>query len=87
MAQLPAEEQNAVWSLTPEQLSNNAKWVWQFMADNSEVEWSTETGSADISSGMGTSLSTEDVDTALQELNDKGLVSSSTFKVESPQSA
>ena len=81
---LPTEEQNVVWGLTPEQLGNSAKWVWQFMADNSEIEWSSDTGAADISSGMGGSLSTSEVETALEELNEKDLISSPSFKVASP---
>lgn len=81
---LPTEEQNQVWGLSQEQLSNNAKWVWQYMADNSEVEWNAETGAADIASGMGGSLSTEEVETALTELEEKGLISARVFKVQSP---
>lgn len=84
MAQLPAEEQNQVWGSTPEQLGNNAKWVWQYMADNSDVQWSTDTGATDISAAMGGSLTSTEVDAALTELNDKNLISSSLFGVNSP---
>ena len=84
MSQLPAEEQNAVWSLTLEQLSLNATIVWQYMADNSDVEWSSDTGASDISSGLGGSLSTSEVQAGLDELLEKGLISSATFKVASP---
>lgn len=81
---LPTEEQNAVWGLSQEQLGNNAKWVWQYMADNSETDWDADTGAADISSGMGGSLSTEEVSEALTELEGKGLISERVFKVLSP---
>lgn len=87
MAQLPAEEQNAIWGLTEAQLTSNSKYVWQYMADNSDTEWVMETAAADISSAMGQSLSVEEVDTSLTELDDKGLVSSARIKVESPPSA
>jgi hypothetical protein len=81
---LPVEEQNAVWALTEAQLSSNAKYVWEYMADNSEVQWSTETGAADISAGMGGSLTPAEVATALTELDEKNLISSPFFIVESP---
>ena len=81
---LPTEEQNAVWALTLEQLSLNATLTWQYMADNSEVEWSAETGAADISSGMGGTLSTSEVSDALEELEQKELITSRIFKVQSP---
>ena len=81
---LPTSEQNQVWSLTLEQLSLNATLTWQYMADNSDVEWSADTGAADISSGMGGTLSTSEVTTALEELEEKGLITPRIFKVESP---
>lgn len=84
---LPTEEQNAVWPLTPSQLSSNSKYVWQFMADNSEVEWSSDTGATDISAGMGGSLTEQEVSDALAELNQKGFITSNTFKVASPPAA
>ena len=87
MTQLPASEQNAIWSATEAQLSNNAKWVWQYMADNSDTEWTVTTAAADISSNMGQSLTVTEVEEALQELDDKDLVSSATIKVESPPSS
>ena len=84
MSQLPASEQNFVWGKTPAQISNNAKWVWEYMADNADTQWSSETGSTDIAAGMGGSLTVEEVDEALVELNDKGLVSATIFQVNSP---
>ena len=81
---LPTAEQNVVWGLSPEQLGNDAKWVWQYMADNSDVEWPADTGAADISSGMGGSLTTAEVTAALEELETKGLITPRIFKVESP---
>jgi hypothetical protein len=84
MAQLPASEQNYIWARTEEQLSANAKYVWEYMADNSEIQWSTETGAADISAGMGGSLTASEVTTALEELDAKNLISSPFFVVESP---
>ena len=83
---LPAAEQNQVWALTEAQLSSPAKYVWQYMADNSTVQWSTETGAADISAGMGGSLSPQEVETALVELDSKNLISSPFFIVSSPPS-
>jgi hypothetical protein len=78
------EQQNYVWGLTQAQLSNNAKYVWEYMADNPDVQWSTETGAADISAGMGGSISPEDVTVALVELDEKGLISQPFFIVEPP---
>lgn len=80
------EEKNIVWGFSPEQLSLNATVVWQYMATNEEIEWSSETGAADISSGLGGSLSTSEVETALEELNEKDLISSPSFKVAAPGS-
>ena len=78
------EDKNIVWGLTPEQLSLNSTFVWQYMATNEEVEWSSETGAADISSGIGGSLTTSEVETSLEELNEKDLISSPSFKVAAP---
>ena len=84
MARLSEESQNIVWGYTPSQLGNDAKWVWEYMADNSDVSWSASTAAADISAGMGTSLSESEVDAALTELRDKGLISADTFVVTDP---
>ena len=80
------EEKNVVWGFSNEQLSLNATFVWQYMATNDDIEWSSDTGAADISSGVGGSLSTSEVENALEELNEKDLISSPTFKVASPSS-
>ena len=81
---LPVEEQNLVWGLTPAQLSTDGTFVWQYMADNSDIEWSNETGAVDISAAIGGSLTPEQVDAALVELRDKGLITDVTFRVASP---
>ena len=80
---LPTADQLTVWGFTPAQLSNDAKWTWQYMAD-ADLSWSSETGATDISAAMGGSLTPAEVDTALTELRDKGLISAETFKVEPP---
>ena len=80
---IPTETQLVVWGFSNEQLSKDATITWQYMAD-ADQEWETATAAADISSGLGGTLSSEEVAVALQELEEKDLITSSSFKVAAP---
>jgi len=76
---LTPEQQQAVWALTPVELSNNGTMTWETMVDY-DGEYTQDTAAAVISQQMGGSLSESEVSTALVELNDKGLITYSAFK-------
>lgn len=74
------EEQLEVWALaSPAEISNNAKYVWQLMADT-DATYDKETAGQTISDEMGGSLSPSEVETALAELEERNLLEFVTFK-------
>ena len=74
------EQQLEVWALaSPSEISNNAKYVWELMADTDNT-YEKETAGDQISQEMGGSLSGSEVNTALEELEEKDLLEFVTFK-------
>ena len=68
MAQLPQEDQLAVWVLPTGIISFNAKVVWQYLADvGDDVLWSFESAAAEISDAIK-NLDEIEVQAALDEL-------------------
>ena len=77
---ITTEQQIEVWALSsPSEISNNAKWVWQNMADQDDT-YEQETAGDVISQQMGGSLSASEVNAALEELEEKDLLEFVTFK-------
>jgi len=76
---LTPQQQQAVWSQTPAELSNEATMTWQTMVDY-DGEYSEDSAAAAISQQMGGSLSEAEVQASLIELNNKGLLAYVAFK-------
>jgi hypothetical protein len=68
-------DQQAVWAVPEADLSDNAKQVFQVMADHPDEVYATPGADATVSAQMGNSLDTAECNAALNELYQKGYLS------------
>jgi len=78
-------QQQAVWALSEAELGDQAKAVWQLMADYDQAYNSID--AFDVISGQsGGGISPAEVTTALQELGEKGFLQYTSFTAIYPSS-